>query len=40
MARRKSVFDLNTFLTTPGEGRKMLSLQKGETIFAQGGPKR
>ncbi len=38
MARRKSVFDLNTFLTTPGEGRKMLSLQKGETIFAQGDP--
>jgi CRP/FNR family cyclic AMP-dependent transcriptional regulator len=35
-AKRKLDFDPNTFLATIGEGRKLLSVAKKKTIFAQG----
>jgi CRP/FNR family cyclic AMP-dependent transcriptional regulator len=31
-------FDLKMFLATIGEGRKILALEKGQTIYVQGGP--
>jgi len=31
-------FDAKMFLATIGEGRKILAFEKGQTIFAQGGP--
>jgi CRP/FNR family cyclic AMP-dependent transcriptional regulator len=33
---KSTVFDLEAFLTTAGEGREMMSFLKGQTIFAQG----
>jgi CRP/FNR family cyclic AMP-dependent transcriptional regulator len=38
MARQRRAFNPKTFLTTVGVGRKMVSFNEGETIFAQGGP--
>ena len=31
-------FDPTAFLATIGDGRKILAFEKGEAIFAQGGP--
>jgi CRP/FNR family cyclic AMP-dependent transcriptional regulator len=36
MAKQRRAFNPKTFLTTVGAGRKMISLQKGQTIYAQG----
>lgn len=36
MAKQRSAFSTKTFLTTSGAGRKMMSLGKGQTIYAQG----
>ena len=40
MTKAKSVrnFDAKRFLATIGEGRRILGFEKGQTIFAQGGP--
>jgi hypothetical protein len=35
-AKKNAGFDPNTFLATIGEGRKILSVPKKQTIFAQG----
>ncbi len=35
-AKKHSAFNSDTFLATIGDGRKMLSVAKKETIFAQG----
>ena len=37
-ARKKLEFNPRTFLSTIGKGREMLSIQKRQTIFAQGDP--
>jgi len=37
-ARKKLEFNPRTFLSTIGKGREMLSVQKRQTIFAQGDP--
>jgi CRP/FNR family transcriptional regulator, cyclic AMP receptor protein len=37
-AKKKHDFDPNTFLATIGEGRKMVSFQAKQTVFAQGHP--
>jgi CRP/FNR family transcriptional regulator, cyclic AMP receptor protein len=34
--RRKPVFDTKAFLAVIGQGRKIVSIPKGETIFSQG----
>jgi CRP/FNR family transcriptional regulator, cyclic AMP receptor protein len=34
--KKNSGFDPSTFLATIGEGRKILSIPKKQTIFAQG----
>ena len=36
--KNKRDFDPNTFLATIGEGRKIVSAQKKQTVFAQGDP--
>ena len=36
MAKQRRAFNPKTFLTTVGAGRKMMSLRKGQTIYAQG----
>jgi len=36
LARNKREFDPNTFLATIGEGRKLLTISKKQTVFAQG----
>ena len=36
MVKQRRAFNPNTFLTTVGVGRKLVSFRKGETIFAQG----
>ena len=36
--RKKRDFDPNTFLATIGEGRKIVSFQTKQTVFAQGHP--
>jgi CRP-like cAMP-binding protein len=36
MAKQRRAFNSNTFLTTAGAGRKLISFTKGQTIFAQG----
>src|SRR5579864_6881527 len=36
MAKQKSAFNANTFLTTVGDGRTLVSFRKGQTIFTQG----
>jgi CRP-like cAMP-binding protein len=38
MAKQRRVFNSNTFLTTAGAGRKLISFTKGQTIYAQGDP--
>ena len=37
-AKRTRKFDAGLFLATIGEGRKIVTFEKGETVFAQGGP--
>ena len=37
-AKSVRIFNPKLFLTTIGEGRKILPFEKGQTIFAQGGP--
>jgi CRP/FNR family cyclic AMP-dependent transcriptional regulator len=37
-AKRTRKFDAGLFLATIGDGRKIVTFNKGETIFAQGGP--
>src|SRR5579863_2840458 len=37
-AKRTRKFDAGLFLATIGEGRKIVTFAKGETVFAQGGP--
>ena len=37
-AKRSRKFDAGLFLATIGDGRKIITFDKGETIFAQGGP--
>jgi CRP/FNR family cyclic AMP-dependent transcriptional regulator len=36
IAKQRRPFNSNTFLTTAGAGRKLISFTKGQTIFAQG----
>jgi signal-transduction protein with cAMP-binding, CBS, and nucleotidyltransferase domain len=36
MVKQRRPFNSNTFLTTAGAGRKLISFTKGQTIFAQG----
>ena len=36
MATRRGAFDPQTFVTTVGHGRKVVSVGKGQTIYAQG----
>lgn len=36
MTTKSQAFNLRVFLTTEGSGRKMISLSKGQTIFAEG----
>jgi CRP-like cAMP-binding protein len=36
MATRRGAFDPQTFVTTVGQGRKVVSVGKGQTIYAQG----
>jgi CRP-like cAMP-binding protein len=36
MVKQSRAFNPNTFLTTVGAGRKLVSFRKGQTIFAQG----
>jgi CRP/FNR family transcriptional regulator, cyclic AMP receptor protein len=38
IAKRTRKFDAGLFLATIGDGRKIVTFNKGETIFAQGGP--
>lgn len=37
MAKRNGAFNPNSFLSTSGPGRQLLSIGKGQTIFAEGG---
>ena len=37
-AKRTRKFDAGLFLATIGEGRKIVTFEKGQIIFAQGGP--
>ncbi len=36
MAKQKRAFNSNTFLTSAGAGRKLISFTKGQTIYGQG----
>jgi CRP/FNR family cyclic AMP-dependent transcriptional regulator len=38
VGQKKQMFDPDTFLSTIGEGRKVLHLAKGQGVFAQGDP--
>ncbi len=37
MARQTRPFNVKTFLSTVGVGREMMSLRKGQSVYAQGG---